>query len=279
MNTDIFFEQFDLITTAPNGVARLREMILDLAVRGQLVEQRDAEEPARKLLEKIRHEKKRISGEKGKAKLFDDVAPIDEIDAPFAIPENWVWTSLGEISTNVHYGYTALADRFKKDVRLLRITDIQNGKVDWESVPGCEIKEKEIGNYELQNGDLLIARTGGTIGKSFLVKNVSVRAVFASYLIRVVPSAEMFPEFVKLYLESSIYWTQLYAKSMGTGQPNVNGTSLRSLVLPLPPLEEQKRIVEKVEELMRLCNKLENLLEQRQMKSSALLSSLAAHAV
>ena len=129
-------------------------------------------------------------------------------------------------------------------------------------------------NYELHNGDILTARTGGTIGKTYLVKDISTRAVFASYLIRVVPSPQIKAEYLKLFLESPLYWQQLIEKSSGTGQPNVNSTSLRSLVVSLPSFAEQHRIVAKVDQLMTLCVQLETRLTSTQHAGEALLASV-----
>ncbi|MCA6504696.1 MAG: restriction endonuclease subunit S [Pseudanabaena sp.] len=92
-----------------------------------------------------------------------------------------------------------------------------------------------------------MARTGGTVGKTYLVKSINVRSVFASYLIRVIPSVHIDVDCLKYFLESPLYWRQLYEKCSGTGQPNVNGTSLSTLFLSLPPLAEQRRIVAKEE--------------------------------
>ena len=139
---------------------------------------------------------------------------------------------------------------------MLRITDIQENAVDWEAVPGCLIDRQSVDQYRLTKGDVLIARTGGTIGKTFLVGEVPVIAVFASYLIRVQGTLNVFDQFLKLFMESSLYWTQLYDGARGTGQPNVNGQTLGKLILPLPPLAEQHRIVAKVDELMGLCDRL-----------------------
>src|SRR5205823_5232929 len=129
-----------------------------------------------------------------------------------------------------------------------RITDIQDNQVNWDTVPGCTIRAEDVAKYELHENDILIARTGGTIGKSFLVSNVTVKSVFASYLIRVIPSSNISAAYLKLFLESGPYWQQLRAKSAGTGQPNVNGEALSGLCVSLPPVEEQHRIVSKVDE-------------------------------
>ncbi|MGD9663333.1 MAG: restriction endonuclease subunit S [Porticoccaceae bacterium] len=274
------------LTTKPEHIKQLRQTILNLAVRGKLVPQDPNDEPAGELLKRIQAEKdknlltqRRKGAEKGKSG-FDsrcDVAALRE--TAFDLPVGWEWTTLGELSSNIHYGYTASADHTNKDVRLLRISDIQDNKVVWETVPGCEIEAKLIDNYALNNGDLLIARTGGTIGKTYLVENLNLCSVFASYLIRIVPNKLTFPKYVKVFAESPVYWQQLHEKSMGTGQPNVNGTALSALKIPLPPLAEQQRIVAKVDELMSLCDQLEAQLAITAADSRRLLEAVLRDAL
>jgi type I restriction enzyme, S subunit len=260
-----------------HGVKRLRELILELAVRGKLVPQDPNDEPGRELLKKIAEEKKQLIKE-GKIKKQPVLSEVGEDEKPFDLPKGWAWTKLVNLAANIHYGFTASANENISQIRLLRITDIQNDKVDWETVPGCEIKEDDISKYVLENGDILIARTGGTIGKSYLVENINIESVFASYLIRVQRINGTFPEFIKVFLGSQLYWNQLYANSMGTGQPNVNGVALSNLALALPPLAEQHRIVAKVDELMALCDKLEeqqtSSLETHQLLVETLLKTL-----
>ncbi|WP_449455061.1 restriction endonuclease subunit S [Streptococcus suis] len=171
---------------------------------------------------------------------------------------------LRSISQRINYGYTASAES-KGNAKFLRITDIQNGKVNWNRVPYCSISREKLDNYILYPGDIVIARTGGTIGKSFLIEQVEHTSVYASYLIRL----QLFPKiekYIKIFLESNFYWQQLSDVSMGTGQSNVNGTNLSNLIIPLPPLAEQKRIVaqiehalEKVEVYAESYNKLQEL--------------------
>lgn len=264
-------KNIDHLIEAPNGIEKLRQTVLQLAVQGKLTEQNPNDEPASELLKKIKAEKEKLIAD-GKIKKQPDNLSIKE-EVLFNLPNGWEWTRIEEISLLVHYGYTASADFNNSDVRLVRITDIQNDRVDWESVPGCSIKKDTVATYRLKNNDLLIARTGGTIGKSFLVENLSVEAVFASYLIRIVPSSLLCAKYLKVYTGSQLYWSQLYEKSMGTGQPNVNGTSLKSLVISLPPLAEQHRIVEKVNELMKLIDELEKKKETRDHKKVILNNS------
>jgi len=245
------------------GVKKLRELILELAVRGKLVPQDPNDEPASVLLEKIAKEKAWLVKE-GKIKKEKPLPEIGEDEKPFELPDGWEWAHLGNLSANIHYGYTASADHCNSGIRLLRITDIQNNSVNWETVPGCEIEEDKANGYLLENDDILIARTGGTIGKSYLVENIDVKAVFASYLIRVKRIESMYSPFIKTYLGSQLYWRQLYENSMGTGQPNVNATSLKKLLFPLPPLPEQRRIVVKVDELTAICDRLKTRLKEIQ---------------
>ncbi len=258
-------KHFDLAFAAPDGIQKLRELILTLAMQGKLVPQDPKDQPTSELLKAIETEKQRLVKE-GKIKQPKPLPAINSEEIPYELPEKWKWVRLEDVSTKIHYGYTASANHDLKNIRLLRITDIQDNKVDWESVPGCEIKEKDVIQYLLANKDILIARTGGTVGKSYLVENISVKAVFASYLIRVVPSEHIDVNYLKLFIECPLYWKQLYAKCSGTGQPNVNGTSLSTLLLPLPPLAEQHRIVAKIDRLMARCDELEKLRAERDQK-------------
>ena len=265
-------DNFDYLYTAPETTIKLRQAILQLAVQGKLVPQDPNDEPASILLTNIKAEKERLVKEK-KSRKTDTLPQISPSEAPFELPKGWEWIHLDEISINVHYGYTASADHNRKDVRLLRITDIQNGRVNWDGVPGCQIDDRNLPIYALKNNDLLIARTGGTIGKTFLVEGLEVCAVFASYLIRVIPSGFIVPRYLKQFTDSPLYWFQLYEKSMGTGQPNVNSVALRSLIFPLPSYAEQQRIVTKVNQLMKLCDELEAKLIKSQTKSEKLVEA------
>ena len=264
-----YFTHLPRLTTRPEHIQGLRQAILNLAVQGKLVPQEPHDEPASELFNRIQKGKKRTAG-------TEDLAT-----AQYEIPTNWKWCRLAELSQKIHYGYTASANPNLREVRLLRITDIQNNKVEWEAVPGCEIENEQVDQYLLIDGDILIARTGGTVGKSFLVKNVPVKAVFASYLIRVQGSPELLDRYLKLFLESPVYWKQLEAGSRGTGQPNVNGQTLGNMAVPLPPLAEQQRIVARVDELLALCDALAANLDtvtatRRRLLEAALQEALAA---
>ena len=255
--------------------ADLRKSILTLAVQGKLVPQDPNDEPAASLISQIAEEKRRLVA----ARIIrdkDEAAQITNDELPFEVPYGWEWTRLSSITRRIHYGYTASAKSELKDVRLLRITDIQNNFVDWPSVPGCEIAKDEVAQYQLERSDILVARTGGTVGKTYLVQEVPVVAVFASYLIRIQGGTALFDRYLKLFLESPTYWVQLEEGARGAAQPNVNGQTLGRMVVSVPPLAEQRRIVAKVEQLMALVDALETQLAASRATAANLLSALVA---
>lgn len=198
---------------------------------------------------------------------------------PFAIPQNWQWVSLSNISPRIHYGFTASATS-SGTYHLLRITDIKESGVDWSSVPYCQIAEEDAKKFNLSEGDIVIARTGGTIGKSFLIQNKDCSSVFASYLIRVIPDANLvFPEFLIKFMESPTYWSQLSKASRGTGQPNVNTKSLGALLVPLPPIEEQRRIVARLNELLSVIKQAEDAYTDLQSLGKTLRERILQKAI
>lgn len=143
----------------------------------------------------------------------------DEI--PFEIPDSWEWCRWGELSQSIQYGYNAPAKQAGR-IKMVRISDIQDNKVLWDSVPYCDIDESDIDTYLLQANDILFARTGGTVGKSYLVKDVPEDAIYAGYLIRTRYSNSLCPEYLKFFMESELYWTQLRNGTIATAQPNCN---------------------------------------------------------
>lgn len=177
-------------------------------------------------------------------------------NVPFEVPSSWVWTTVGEISQSILYGVSESA-KTQGTYRLLRITDIQDNKVNWDTVPFTDYENEKAEAYLLKDGDILFARTGATVGKSYLVNNLKEKAIYASYLIRVQTSHYVLPAFVKYFFESGFYWEQVLGNSVGIGQPNVNGTILSNLELPIPPIMEQKRIVKELGEWLSIIDKIE----------------------
>ena len=234
--------------------ADMQKSFLQMAIQGKLVEQRPEEGTGEELYRQIQAEKQRLIKE-GKIKKEKPLPDIAEDEVPFEIPESWKWVRWGELSDSIQYGYNAAAQSNGR-IKMVRISDIQDNAVLWDRVPYCDISENEIPTYRLQNNDILFARTGGTVGKSFLVNEVPEEAIYAGYLIRTRYSSKLEPKYMKFFMESRLYWDQLKSGTIATAQPNCNGKTLSKMILPLPPLAEQKRIVAKLEDLLPLCERL-----------------------
>lgn len=232
----------------------MQKSILLTAIQGKLVPQLPEEGTGEELYQQIQKEKQRLIKE-GKIKKEKPLPEIAEDEIPFDIPDSWKWVRWGDLSKSIQYGYNAPAQE-KGRIKMVRISDIQDGKVLWDTVPYCDIKEDEIPTYLLGANDILFARTGGTVGKSYLVKNIPEEAIYAGYLIRTQYSSLLCPEYMKYFMESQLYWDQLRNGTIATAQPNCNGKTLSKMILPLPPLAEQKRIVAKLEEILPLCERL-----------------------
>ena len=170
-----------------------------------------------------------------------------EDEIPFEVPEGWAWSRLGTISSAIQYGLSNSAEA-QGSHKLLRITDIQDGTVNWDNVPFTTTTDPDT--YLLKTGDIVFARTGATVGKSFLITETPFPAVYASYLIRIRLIGDLPSEYIYQFFNSACYWSQITDKSVGVGQPNCNGTSLKELFIPLPPLNEQVKIIPIVETLL-----------------------------
>ena len=239
---------------------KLKKSILQYAIQGKLVQQDSNDEPASVLLECIRTEKKAQLGKKYVESYISkgddncyyghingtDVDITEEI--PFDLPDSWAWSRWGELSDSIQYGYNAPAKQSGR-IKMVRISDIHENQVMWENVPYCDIAEEDISTYLLKENDILFARTGGTVGKSFLVQNIKEEAIYAGYLIRTRYNSKLIPQYFKYFMESPLYWSQLRNGTIATAQPNCNGQTLSKMIVPVPPLNEQNRIVEKIDEI------------------------------
>ncbi|EEY9294288.1 restriction endonuclease subunit S [Escherichia coli] len=176
------------------------------------------------------------------------------------LPEGWVETYLSEICSKPQYGYTTKSSP-TGNVKFLRTTDITKGTVDWSTVPYCLQNPDDILKYQLQDRDIVISRAG-SVGFSFLVKNPPNNVVFASYLIRFKPFDNISELYLKRFLESGNYWVQLASMSAGNALQNVNAQKLSTLIVPIPPLAEQKIIAEKLDTLLAQVDSTKVRLEQ-----------------
>ncbi len=254
---------FDVAFAAPDGIKKLRELILSLAMQGKLVPQDLSDQPASELLKEIEAEKKRLVKE-GKIKQPKPLPEIKPEELPYDLPKSWEWVRLGEIAQH-NSGKTLDKGRNTGSLRdYITTSNLYWGYFDLSSVRQMPIKEEELDKCSARKGDLLICE-GGEAGRAavwFYVQEIC----FQNHVHR-----------VRFYCDlDSYYGYRFFEKLNATGQINnyrkgvaissISSKVLASIVFPLPPLAEQRRIVAKIDELMARCDELEKLRGDRDRK-------------
>jgi type I restriction enzyme S subunit len=266
MKLETFFKKFEMFADAPNAVAKMRELVLTLAVQGKLVPQDPNDESATKLLERIQKSTERLIKER--AIRRQETEPIDSNSAPFPIPQSWVWTRLGEIGD---WGSGSTPSRGSHDLYDGGITWLKSGELnDNLALAGSSETVTELalktGSFRRnQPGDILFAMYGATIGKAAILAEPAVtnQAVCGCTPFEGVSNRYLFN-----YLVSQR--AAFHEASEGGAQPNLSKVKVVAFPFSLPPLAEQKRIVAKVDELMALCDRLEAQQQERVEKHKAL---------
>ncbi len=233
---------------------KLRKSILQQAIQGKLTERDTADEPASELLKRIRAEKERLIKE-GKAKKEKPLPPITEDEMPFEIPGGWTWASIGETCTNIQYG-TSEKSSSTGIIAVLRMGNLQNGKIDYSNLVYSS-NQYDMERCHLDYNDLLFNRTNSKelVGKTAIYK-AEIPAIYAGYLIRVTPVV-LNADYLNYVMQSQHFKDYcLVVKTDAIGQSNINAEKLKRFVFPLPPLAEQQRIVDRVNEFLAVCNEL-----------------------
>lgn len=267
---------FKDLSLGDNAVKELKNCILQLAVQGKLVPQDPNDEPAEVLLEKIKEEKEILIKEK-KIKKEKPLAEIS--DNPYIIPSRWSLVRLGTLAKGIEYGTSTKADLDRSKVPVLRMNNIIDGKIDYKNLKYVDSDIKDLPRLYLNNKDLLFNRTNSyeLVGKTAVFKGLDNSMTFASYLIRIELFNEMVnADYINIVMNSNLYRiSQIEPEiTQQNGQANFNGTKLKSTIIPLPPIEEQKRIVEKVNSLMILCDELEKKIQKQKDYSNRLMESI-----
>lgn len=230
----------------------MKASLIQSAIQGRLTEQLASDGDAETLYADIQKEKQRLIKE-GKIKKENPLPAIADDDIPFDIPENWKWVHVGEVVKKVQYG-TAKKSSKTGLVPVLRMGNIQNGKIDYSSLVYTSDAD-EINHYALQKDDLLFNRTNSReqVGKVAIYK-AERPAIYAGYLVRITP-VQVDSDYLNYVMQTTYYWEYCQAvKSDAIGQSNINAEKLKNFIFPLPPLSEQKRIVEKLDQLLPLCD-------------------------
>ncbi len=253
---------FDVAFAAPDGVKKLRELILSLAMQGKLVPQDPSDQSARELLKEIEAEKSRLVKD-GKIKASKALPEIKPDEVPYDLPKSWEWVRLGEIGeTNIGLTY-APSDISDIGTPVLRSNNVQNGKLDLTDLKRVNKDVKE--NVLVQQGDLLICARNGSkalVGKTALITGLTENMAFGAFM---AIFRSRVNEYLLYFINSPLFRTMIdEVNTMTINQITQN--NLKSTIFPLPPIAEQRRIVAKIDELMARCDELEKLRQVHAQK-------------
>lgn len=270
----LFHRSYDI---AP---ADIRKAILTIAAQGKLVPQDSQDEPAKETVNRV--SKLREQFTRGRRTLTARIIrEFDDSRCDHDIPDTWSWCILGNIVLEFRYGTSRKCDRNASGIPVLRIPNIQGGRIDPTDLKFTDMPMSEFEELRLQEGDLLLVRSNGSeslVGRSAAASVEDERFAYAGYLIRVRLAKEaVFPSFLHIALGTPSVRDQIEGPIRTTsGVKNLNTTELSNLILPLPPLAEQKRIVAKVDQLMALVDALEAQLATSRTAATNLLDALVA---
>ena len=271
---------FDTAFDAPDGIKKLRELILTLAMQGKLVPQDPNDKPASELLKEIEKEKQQLIKD-GKIKRPKPLMQIQNNEMLFKIPRSWKWCKLADVSLYIQRGkgpsyvedspYKVIS---QKCVRWYGLDLKQARSIDAESLE----KYEEI--RLLQRNDLLWNSTGtGTIGRACLIADdLNNQVLVADSHVTVVRPHKINAEFLLCWIKSPYVQNEIVNIASGTtNQIELNTSTVINHIIPLPPLNEQKRIVEKINKLMALCDDLEKQIENSSSKQTQLLNAIMSN--
>lgn len=260
---ELLEQHFDTAFAAPDGIKKLRELILTLAMQGKLVPQDPNDQPASELLQEIEAEKQRLVKE-GQIKKPKPLLPVTEEEKPYSLPPGWRWVRLGNISTKLTDGSHNPPRDAGSGIPMLSSQNVANEQIDFNN-PSRYVSQKD---FDLENkrtaieaGDVLLTIVA-SLGRSAVVPEDAPKFVLQRSV--AVVRTDIVPHFLcKLFL-SPICTDYYDAHAKGTAQRGIYLGKLGEMPIPLPPLVEQQRIVDKIDELMVRCDELEKLRTAQQ---------------
>ncbi|MEH1922209.1 restriction endonuclease subunit S [Nostoc sp.] len=272
---------FDLLYSIPETIPKLRQTILQLAVQGKLVRQDPNDEAASVLLKKINAEKAKLEINK-KNRASKEQILTEYGNAPFEIPSNWLWLKVDDLY-DVSGGIQKTPKRtpISNFFPYLRVANVHRRRLDLSQLEYFELVEGELERWKLQSGDLLIVEGNGSeneIGRCAIWNAEIDNCVHQNHIIRARPIGHNSQLFTLLFLNSPSGMAEMRNLAITTsGLFSLSVGKIREILVPLPPLAEQKRIVEKCDRLMSLCDTLEAKLKQGRDSSEKLMEVAAKH--
>jgi type I restriction enzyme, S subunit len=274
-------KHFDIALDTPDGIKKLRELILTLAMQGKLVPQDPKDQPASELLKEIKAEKKKLVTE-GKIRKQEALPPIKPEEVPYELPDGWEWCYLDDICFLINDGTHFTPNYVSNGVPFLSVKDLSSGILDFSNTKYIAIEEhKELSKRcNPEKNDVLLTKVG-TTGIAVTVNTDMEFSLFVSVALLKLIKRFIFSEFITRLINSPLVRKYSAEGTEGVGNKNLVLRKIKSFVIPLPPLAEQKRIVVKIDELMALCDKLEAERNERDNKllkvhTSAMNSLLTA---
>lgn len=274
-------ENFDLLFTTEYSIEQLKQTILQLAVMGKLVKQDPDDEPASQLLEQIAQEKARLEKE-GKIKKSKPLPEISDEEKPFDLPSGWIYTKIADLCRPISSGSTPSADKFTQSgIPFLKVYNIRDQKIDFsykEQFIDDEMHKGKLSRSRLYPNDVVMNIVGPPLGKIAIIPddypewNCNQAIVFFGVLI---PDIS---KYLYTYLCEGSFLNQI--ELIGTaGQDNISVTKSQNIVIPLPPLNEQRRIVKKVNQLFSIIGHFQVLQSKLRKTKLHLADSLVSNAL
>ena len=271
----MLLSNMELLATAPGGVAKLRKLILTLAVQGKLVPQDPSDEPASVLLQKIRAEKDRLIAE-GKSKRDKPLAEIAEEEKPFELPVGWEWVRLGSAAKKITDGtHHSPASFSSGDFKYLSAKNIKTWGIDLSDVTyvPAAVHNEIYARCDPEVGDILFIKDGATTG-ILTINTLAEPFSLLSSVGVIKPSCGLTSEWLARVMRSPYFYSAMRAEMTGVAITRVTLSKLNVALVPLPPLAEQSRIVTRVEALMRLCDALEDKGQLEATQHAQLVNTL-----
>jgi len=251
-------DNMPLLSGAPNGIKKLRELILELAMRGKLVPQDPSDEPARELLKRVAEEKARLEAD-GKIKKQKTLAAIAEDDHHFELPSSWEWASTAALTLLITDGTHHTPTYINSGIPFISVKDIDGATIIFDNCKYISQEEHVAINSRCnpEHGDILLCRIG-TLGRPTIVDTKVPFSLFVSVGLLKLPKETEISRYFHCALSSPLMYRQYdQIKAGGSHTNKLNLGDIPRLLVPVPPLAEQHRIVAKVDELMALCDILE----------------------